>query len=127
MLARHYAQALLEVRADHAADALIGVLKQKDHLALLPQIVSEYEKLVAEKERLEDTRIRVKDTNDLVRLKESIARYEEKLGFTLDGARVVEEEAIVGGFLIEQGAREVDNSYRGRLIELYRKLTAVNV
>lgn len=127
MLARHYAEALIDTEADNAAEALVGVLERKGHLALLPQIVSEYEKRAAEKEHLERTQVRVKNTEQITHLKDRIAHYEEKLSFAIDDAHVVEDPSIVGGFVVEQGTREVDESYRKHLIKLYQKLTAVNI
>lgn len=127
MLAQHYAQAIFDAKKDATAEVLVRLLKQKGHSPLLPQIVREYEKLLRKDERASTAEIRVSNKSDIARLKDRIASYETELAFSANDARIVEDPSIVGGFIIKQGAREVDGSFRARLIKLYRNLIAVTI
>jgi len=127
MLAKHYAQALQGVQNEEVADNLLSVLKKKGHTALLPKIISEYEKLLEAGLQKKGTVLRVKNKEDVDKLEGRLSRYENELSFDVKEVDVIEDASIVGGFVIEQGEYEVDGSYRARLIELHRKIMAVSI
>lgn len=127
MLAETYAQALIGLSEKADSGALLGVLKRKGHMALLPSIVREYEKLAAKRAAARAGELRVAQRADVEMLQEEIAKYAAQMEISLPHARVAEDPTIVGGFILSKGEREVDASYKTRLLELYQRLMRVRV
>ncbi|HEY4502361.1 MAG TPA: F0F1 ATP synthase subunit delta [Candidatus Paceibacterota bacterium] len=122
MLAHHYAQALLRLTHSVSTESITGILKRKGHSALLPAIIAEYDTLRSRRERYGRTTIRVAKKEALKKQESSIKSYESEMGFIMQKADIVEDPAIVGGFVIESEEFEVDASYRQKLVHLFRKM-----
>lgn len=127
MLERYYAEALLNATGEKKAENLLAVLRRKGHIKLLPAILSAYKELARNKEVVGHTTIRVAQKSDAEKFKSNIEDYEQKLDFHAVDAHIVEDASIVGGFTIERRGKEVDQSYRKRLVTLYRKIISAEV
>lgn len=127
MLAEHYAQALIELGEKAHSERLILVLKKKGHLALLPSIVREYGKLSERQGRQEEGELVVARKEDIDELKTYIKEYAAHLETGFPSGRIVENPALIGGFVLRKGEHEVDASYRTRLLNLYNALMKVSV
>ena len=126
MLAQNYAHALYESKVA-STESLVRVLKTKGHLALLPAILAEYEKLLESKKRTRGAVLRVAKAADATRYEHGVAQRMKELGHTIEKLEVVEDTSLVGGFVLEGDTYEVDSSFKGRLIELYQRMVGVGV
>jgi len=126
-LAQHYARALVDIKGEDVASKLTGVLKEKGHLMLLPSVLSEYKKLKEEADKEDTARIYVNTKDDLEFFKDDIQKASGKLAFDVKESQIVETPSVVGGFIIEKDGKEIDESYRSKLVELYKSLMSVTV
>ena len=125
--AQHYAQALYDTTAhtspevrDARVESFLALLKRKGHEKLLPSIVSHFERLAEVKREKEQAVLLLARLSHADDMKRRAFRYYAPA----DGAVTpVEDDRIVGGFVLKDGDVIVDGSYKRMLINLYRKLT----
>jgi len=122
MNAKYYAQAIYELTGENTISNLLAVLERKGHKHLLPSILSEYKKLKMERAVAENIQVRVAKKSDLEKNKVEITKDAEKFSLNVSEAEVVEDNTIIGGFILEKGEVEVDKSYKKVLIDLYKKM-----
>jgi F-type H+-transporting ATPase subunit delta len=126
--AQNFAQALFdltygasEAEALRATDKLIELLKKESRLALLPAIVREYERMVRKAEAHTRLTVSVAKASDRQRYAGVIARDAALLGNT-EVEEIVEDPSLVGGYVLEANGSRIDQSYKNRLLSLYREL-----
>lgn len=123
-----YAHALYAaLRGGTASEAqlvqnLEQLLRDRGHAMLLPRILREYEKLAASKLVADRGVLEVARESDTRNLREEIGTAARELGVDLEEAEVVENDAVVGGFILRKTEAQVDASYRRRLLDLYQRL-----
>ena len=114
-----YAKAMMSLSkegqdADSIVKGLVSSLKARGALALLPKILSTYTNLVAQKGS-EEPIVAVARSADA---KEAI----EQSGAPKD-AKVVVDERLIGGYRLEQGGKLMDNTFKAKLLQIYRNAT----
>ncbi len=125
MLARYYADALFRCKNENSVENLFGVLKEKGHVKLLTSILSEYEKLVAKCAVEGVATLRVSRIEDADRALKVVESFMKEMSINKESLAVEEDPFITGGFVLRNSGREVDGSYRRRLVELYNQLISV--
>ncbi len=126
-LAQNYALALKSIKGKNAVKNLVGSLKEKGYLKLLPSILIEYRKLQEDSGKKEATCIHVAKLQDAKLFEREIQQSIKRLSFDLEKSKVVENQSIIGGFIVEKNGYEIDKSYRSRLVSLYKRLMSVTV
>ncbi len=126
-LAQHYALALNSIKGEDIVINLVGVLKEKGYLKLLPSILVEYRKLQENVNKKDTTRIYVDKLQDIKLFEREIQQASKKLSFDLEKSEIIETKSVIGGFLVERNGYEIDKSYRKMLENLYKNLMSVTV
>jgi len=121
-LADTYARVIRDTkREDRSADflaSLLGFMKAKGHMSLLPSVVRILER---EPERA-DVSVTVAREKDAKRFARSIEDSLKLLG-TEEEPAVSIDPRIVGGYAVRAGSRVLDRSFRSALVTLYRRAT----
>lgn len=128
-LARQYAHALFELaeskqlQPHELHERFVGLLRARDHLALLPQIVREIELL---RDRMKD----VKPTLGVAK-REDVETFQDRINAVLDTLKLDRDafttevrHDLIGGFTLTTDRHRYDASYKNALINLYKELTA---
>lgn len=121
-----YITAVLDLLAAGApaAEVLGGLTRTLDgrgHNGLLPGILAGVLRQLEAGEAGETT-ITVAREADASSLREEIASALRELG--ADGeARTEVDDTLIGGFVVESGSKQLDASYKSKLVTLYRALT----
>lgn len=102
-------------------EGLKKVLEQKGHTRLYPSVLRGVAR-VLEARGTHDARVVVKDTAAYEKQKEAITAALKKLGTTEEPELQV-DETIIGGFIAEAEGKQLDKSYKSKLVSLYRNLT----
>ncbi len=100
---------------------LKSALDKKGHQNLYAQILRGVNR-VLEANSATDTVVTVKSSDSYEKQSAAIKAALETLGSTSEPAVVI-DETIVGGFVAEANNRRIDQSYKSKLIALYRNLT----
>jgi F0F1-type ATP synthase delta subunit len=125
---QQYVQAVVELlRAGGDADAVLAqlrtVLERKGHLsihgAILKGVIAAFER----SEASDAATVAIASEGERERRKDAIAEALQTLGSEKD-ARIVIDPTLVGGFVATYGGSRIDRSYKKKLIELYRSITA---
>jgi F0F1-type ATP synthase delta subunit len=125
---QQYVQALIEVLrrcadADTVLAQLARVLKRKGHLSIHAAILKG---AIAELERAEHSdaaMVAVASEKERERHAEAIASALATLGAGDDAVALI-DPTLVGGFVATYGDSRIDRSYKKKLVELYRSITA---
>ncbi len=127
MRARDYTHAVLELihegmNVDEAFRGLTYTLIQRGHRSLFPAILRELERN-AEKIALKETAtLTLAKKDDETKLKTEIGEALALLNATSHTVRT--DPTITGGFILEGNEKRIDESYKKKLLTLYRSLTA---
>ena len=97
------------------------VLKEKGHTQLYPSVLRGVARIL-ESRGTHDARIVVKDTAAYEQQKSAIDAALAQLG-AQDEPEVHIDETIIGGFIAEAEGKQLDKSYKTKLVSLYRNLT----
>jgi F0F1-type ATP synthase delta subunit len=130
MQATLYAQALYQATAGKAdeevtrvIDNLVALLRNKNHLSLLPKIAREYERHVRRKQGSHGTTLRVASESHIAALQSRIESDATALQTSLDTAVVVTDETAIGGYELRANGTSIDRTHKRTLISLYETLT----
>lgn len=114
------AQEKSEQEFDTFFDNFIALLTKKNHHMLLPGILKKVETLEESNKASNKTVLVVSNTKRLEEYKKNLA-----LSGVFDGEVTVQEDLnIVGGYIAKNKTTMIDNSYRTRLLKMYRALVA---
>jgi len=127
-LASGYAYALYELRknknlsSEEVVSKLIGTLKSKGHVKLLPQIINEFEKITDKGRDKVTTTLACAREKDFVKYRNKLEEYstDGDTGFTEE----IVDDTLIGGFVIQKDDVIVDGSYKKKLLLIYRNATA---
>ena len=98
----------------------IALLKSKKQLSLLPKIYKEIKQLSKTNKNRDKTILIVKNKQILDNLEKEISKYSDV--FDLENLEIQEEKNIVGGFILKNNKNILNNSYKQKLLALYKKL-----
>ncbi len=133
MLARHYAQALLELTVGKSMPECRRILKNffallvaKGHQALSRSIAKEFDNAY----RIERERetVRIFSSHDLSA--KELSRLKRKHGELFKGISHIEtapQKNLIGGEVIKTHSKRLDLSHRLALLSLYRNLTSKTI
>ena len=120
--ATDYAQALVQMNETNpetfSFENFVGLLKQKNHYKMLPAILEQVQKIQAQSESNKSVLV-VRDQESASQLQIELDKYKEDFGTVYE---VQVDSNIVGGFILKNKTHMVDQSYRSRLLEMYKKL-----
>lgn len=122
--ATDYAQTLLHMSQDNPNafpfDKFTGLLQTKGQYKMLPEILQKYQQLL-QQESSDKTTLLVRDSSIISDIQAQLDLYAEQFGTEYT---IIEDKNIVGGFILKNKTNMVDQSYRSKLIGLYKKLVA---
>lgn len=122
----NYITAVLdELRAGKDPDAILQglkkVLKEKGHTQLYPSVLRGVMR-VLESHGTTDARVVTKDATAYEKQQAAITAALAELG-AVGTPEVHFDETIIGGFIAEASGKQLDKSYKTKLVSLYRNLT----
>jgi len=119
-----YAQTLLHMHKtdpeSFSFENFVGLLKQKNHYKMLPAILEQVQKIQTQSDSSKSTLV-VKDEASVSDLQAQLDGYKDEFGTEYE---VKVDPNIVGGFVLKNKTSMVDQSYRSRLLEMYKRLVA---
>jgi F0F1-type ATP synthase delta subunit len=134
MKAQHYAEAVYlaskdanDVEIDALSSRLCALLREKGHMALLPAIVRELEKIQKKRGRLQETIIRVSKESDVLKFQTEIARAVREMNAMDLPQKVEVDDTLIGGYEVTAHGMRLDRSYKRSLLTLYTNLLTNNV
>lgn len=90
----------------------------RSHEKMVPEIISAVEGLSEQNQA--STQVLVAKESDFEKFKSEIESHDD----VQEGKyEVVTDENVIGGYVVRTGTSQVDNSYRTRLLELYKAMT----
>ncbi|MBX9765049.1 F0F1 ATP synthase subunit delta [Patescibacteria group bacterium] len=98
------------------AEKLIRYMKAKGHLSLLSQVV----RISGRVSKKGDATVLVSKKADADKYKSGINSALKAL--SVQDSKIVEDERIVGGYVVRAKGKIVDNSFRSALVSLYRSI-----
>ncbi|KKS84740.1 MAG: hypothetical protein UV60_C0015G0008 [Parcubacteria group bacterium GW2011_GWA2_43_11] len=133
MKAKQYAEALFlaaRTKGDAELDSIASqfrlLLEKKGHLALLPAIVRELDKLFAQRNSGAEIVIRVAKLTDAETLRERIEADILTLNATHLEKRILVDETLIGGYEVRAYGQRIDRTYKRSLLTLYTNLITNN-
>lgn len=126
MIEADYAHALIHatergISHEEAVNKFVTILKRKGHLKLLPRIVRELGRIQIRHDRVHGARVRLARAEDKEQLREIINKKLAELNVN-EEPQMVEDDTVIGGYVIETGSKMVDGSYKSALMKLYRSV-----
>ncbi len=115
-----YAKAMMSLSSKEGQDAdsivkgLVSSLKARGALALLPKVLSAYTNLVAQRSSEESTVAVARSTD---------AKGAIELSGAPKDAKVIVDERLIGGYRLEKGGKLIDNTFKAKLLQIYRNAT----
>ncbi len=103
-----------------AVAALTAYLKRKGALSLLPSILNAYTRIQARENRKKPV-LRVAKQEDADSI---LSTHENVRSLNPD---VLVDSTLIGGYVLNEGARRTDASHKGALLNLYHKITSSEV
>ncbi len=100
----------------------LGVLGEAKRLSLLPEILSEYQKLVAKKNKLNDVLITSAFELSEAQAEQIEGLLKERYGKNLS-TRVEINKNLIGGLTIKSGDEVIDLSTKGKLLKLKKQIS----
>ena len=127
-LAEQYAKTLYQASIEKDAKEFdsffanfVALLKDKSHYKILPAILKKVEQLEKNAQSADKTVLIVREA----KLAETYKKELEKHGEVFAGeVEVREDPHVVGGFIAKTKTNMIDQSYRSKLLDMYRKLVA---
>ncbi len=130
MHARDYAEAMFlatQGKDDVEQDVLVGRLREmlasRGHMALLPAIIRELEKVSCRTASSDGAQVRVVRATDATVHAERIACDVATLGMSDVVQEVVIDETVIGGYEVRASGRRIDRTHKRTLLELYTTIT----
>jgi F0F1-type ATP synthase delta subunit len=124
---KKYAEVLIEAEQEKSAEDFdvffknfLAILKQKNQTKTLPSILLEVKKLDIQLKKDNKSILIVRDKSFADTYKEQILEFSDT--FDIDDVEVVEDEKIIGGYVLKNKKQQIDNSYKKRLLDLYSKI-----
>jgi len=116
-----FVKAALKGKDGNVVTRLIDLLAGRNKLSLLPEIVIQFDELVARSCRTLEAQVTVATALDK-REQTSLAKSLKALVGSDVTLNVVQDNAILGGLVIQMGDRKIDCSLRGKLDGLRRTI-----
>ncbi|HCC05208.1 TPA: hypothetical protein DEP58_02780 [Patescibacteria group bacterium] len=133
MKAKQYAEALfLATRAksdaelDRIATQFQTLLTKRGHLALLPAVVRELDKLFAQRNNAAEIVIRVANLGDAETQNDKIEADIRTLNATPLPKRILVDTTLIGGYEVRAQGHRIDRTYKRSLLTLYTNLITNN-
>jgi len=133
MKAKQYAEALFlatctksDVELDRIAAQFRSLLEKRGHLALLPAVVRELEKLFSQRNNVTELVIRVAKLTDTESLRDTIEADIRTLNATEFPRRILVDETLIGGYETRAHGQRIDRTYKRSLLTLYTNLITNN-
>ncbi len=101
---------------------LVRTLKARGHSRLLKPVLTGTLAALLEQERTQAPKLTLATAGAAQTQKQAIAAAMSELKATTEPTVTI-DEAIVGGFILEHNHTRLDNSYKTKLVELYRSIT----
>jgi|GEM_PF-741535 len=129
MKATDYAEALYRAslgKGDEDTTAiterLVAMLREHGHLALLPAITRELEKLIRRRQTDTEAIVRVAHAADVERYRERIAADLRTLDAVSLPLHTVVSPQVIGGYELRANGKRIDRTYKRSLLALYTTL-----
>jgi len=133
MKAQQYAEALFQAtrtkndaELDRIAIQFRSLLEARGHLALLPAVVRELEKLFTQRTNAAEVVIRVAKHSDAETLSDTIKADIQTLDATHLPTHVLVDETLIGGHEVRAQGKRIDRTYKRSLLTLYTNLITNN-
>jgi len=128
MKPEHYAQALFELSKQEKnpqkmMDAFVHMLKEKNALGLLPQILRHLQAILARASRNAPV-LTLARQEDESTVREEIAPTLKHAEIDPADVTVKIDDTLIGGYRLEYPGNLIDTSYKNQLLQIYRKITA---
>ena len=98
----------------------LHLVRKKNQLKLLPKIFKTLERLIEEKRKAKKTFLILRDKEEYQKILDSLKKFSGH--FDLNNLEIRENKNIIGGYILKNKFFKVDNSYKKKLLELYRKI-----
>lgn len=102
---------------------LKNVLTKKGHLSIYKQILDGVLLKLHSEKRTNTSHVTVAKETDLVTLSAQIQDALQSLEGAVKDAKITTDKTLVGGFIASHGGKLINNSYKQKLVTLYRSLT----
>ena len=100
-------------------EGLQSTLKKKGHERLYPRVLLGVQKILASKHERGKTEIRIVKHSSLKELEKEIQNDIKEFAFS-DEHEIVEDENLIGGYVLKDREHSLDKSYKSHLLLLYR-------
>ncbi len=132
--AQQYAEAIFqasrnksEVELETVSVNTRALLERQGHVALLPAIVRELEKLTKKRKSSDEVVISIATKEDVNKFTESIVKDINKLNAENLSKRVIVDETLIGGYEVRANGERVDRTFKRSLLTMYTKLITNNL
>jgi len=109
-------------QAERYADNLQKIVEKRRHEKLLPAIVRRYQRIVSSM-RSDVSTVTVASKHDLEKYRKEISEAKNALGLS-PSIQEVENDSLIGGYVVQGKGKRIDGSYKRMLIALYRYMTS---
>ena len=128
MDAENYAKALISAaKTEKDTDALLAhfldVLKKRGVLGLLPKILTILEHAINRDKSQKATLVLARDS-DKDKILEAVGDDFGKISTLKEDLNIKIDESIIGGYRLETSGDLIDESYKSRLLSIYRAVKA---
>lgn len=125
---KHYIKAIVQLilqgrDIDAVLSNLARVLKTKGHESLHAQILEGVATKLAFKRKMTASSVVVASSKDAALFKDSIEKSLQKLNGSLEEALFTNDETLIGGYIATHNGVQINNSYKEKLVNLYRLIT----
>lgn len=122
---KRYAQILVDAEKDEKNfpeffNKFINILKKKDEIKLLPNILLEIEKLDLQEKKNKKTKIILKDKSFSERYEKEVKKLSEE--FDTENLIVEENSNVIGGYILKNKNFKIDKSYKKSLLEIHKRI-----
>lgn len=129
MKVQQCAEAILLASRNKSEDTLervvantVAILKDRGHIALLPRILDELERLISRTEESQECVVRTATTSDAERFAQEIEKDVVLLqAESLSRVHIV-DETLIGGYELRANGKRIDRSHKHALTHLYNTL-----
>ena len=101
-------------------DSFIQTLKRKKILKVLPKILNETIEIERIEQKANKTTLTMKNKDIFSEIKDKINLYKDN--FDLENMEIKEDENMIGGFILKNNKNILDNSYKTKLVDLYKEM-----
>lgn len=129
MKAEQYAEAIIlasqgksEEGISHITERVVALMKERGHIALLPKVVREIERIQKRLERSAYCTVRVAQESDVFSMKDGIAKDVSLLEAESLPKKIIIDTSLVGGYEVRANGKRIDRTYKRSLLSLYNTL-----